>query len=149
VSRGFTLLELAVALAIAAMVMLLVIPAGRHRRDQQAMSGAAHEIATAMRLARARAVATNRSAAIVVDVANAAWRTAGPVHALPRGTQVTLRTAGAEEITASEGAIRFYPDGSATGGGLTLARGDTRYEVEVDWLTGAVAVREESVGRRR
>ncbi|MEX2616564.1 MAG: hypothetical protein WD767_10745 [Alphaproteobacteria bacterium] len=59
-------------------------------------------------------------------------------------------TAQQEAVTGRLGAIRFYPDGSATGGHLTLARmagGDNvaattgpAIRVSVDWLTGRVDV---------
>ena len=38
------------------------------------------------------------------------------------------------------GDIRFQPDGSSTGGRITLADGRRRMAVGVDWLTGRVSV---------
>ena len=38
------------------------------------------------------------------------------------------------------GSIRFYPDGGSNGGRITLGAGDLKYEVDVDWLTGRVAI---------
>jgi general secretion pathway protein H len=38
------------------------------------------------------------------------------------------------------GAIRFYPDGSSTGGRITVTFGRTQYLVDVDWLTGRVSI---------
>ena len=38
------------------------------------------------------------------------------------------------------GAIRFYPDGSSTGGRITVASGERKYLVDVDWLTGRVSI---------
>jgi general secretion pathway protein H len=40
------------------------------------------------------------------------------------------------------GAIRFNPDGSSTGGRISLSDGGRRIAVGVDWLTGRVAVAE-------
>jgi general secretion pathway protein H len=34
--------------------------------------------------------------------------------------------------------ILFFPDGGSTGGRLTLATGDRRRLIAVDWLTGRV-----------
>ena len=36
--------------------------------------------------------------------------------------------------------IRFYPDGSSSGGTITVARDNTAYDVSVDWLLGGVRV---------
>ena len=38
--------------------------------------------------------------------------------------------------------ITFYPDGSSTGGRVTLRDEDNGYVVDVDWLTGRIDVRE-------
>ena len=40
------------------------------------------------------------------------------------------------------GAIRFFPDGGSNGGRITLAAGERKYDVDVDWLTGRVAIQE-------
>ena len=38
------------------------------------------------------------------------------------------------------GSIRFYPDGGSNGGRITVASGERKFEVDVDWLTGRVAI---------
>ncbi len=44
--------------------------------------------------------------------------------------------------TSKRGAIRFYPDGSSTGGRITVASGERKFLVDVDWLTGRVSIKE-------
>ena len=41
----------------------------------------------------------------------------------------------------NRGRIRFFPDGSSTGGRVTLTSDERLYHVDVDWLTGQVRVR--------
>jgi general secretion pathway protein H len=53
---------------------------------------------------------------------------------------ITLFTAQSELTDAKTGAIRFYPDGSSTGGRVMLAREDRKFLVEVDWMTGQVKI---------
>jgi general secretion pathway protein H len=43
-------------------------------------------------------------------------------------------------VSESIGQIRFFPDGSATGGRIGLTLGAQQVEVVVDWLTGLVSV---------
>jgi general secretion pathway protein H len=43
---------------------------------------------------------------------------------------------------AGDNEIRFFPDGTSTGGRLTLALGERQEHVVVDWLTGAVSITE-------
>jgi general secretion pathway protein H len=40
------------------------------------------------------------------------------------------------------GSIRFFPDGSSTGGSISLASGRETHTVVVDWLTGRVRISE-------
>jgi len=37
-------------------------------------------------------------------------------------------------------AIRFYPDGSSTGGSIDLSVNGEGYRIKVDWLTGGVSL---------
>jgi general secretion pathway protein H len=47
-----------------------------------------------------------------------------------------------ELIGRSAGQIRFFPDGTSTGGRVTLTGSGSRYNVVVDWLTGLAAITE-------
>jgi general secretion pathway protein H len=42
----------------------------------------------------------------------------------------------------SVGSIRFFPDGSSTGGGVLLESDQAGYDVLVDWLTGGISIHE-------
>jgi general secretion pathway protein H len=41
---------------------------------------------------------------------------------------------------AGKGAVRFFPDGAATGGRVRLAANGGGWDVDVAWLTGEVRV---------
>ena len=56
--------------------------------------------------------------------------------------ELKLYTAQSEIVDDRRGAIRFYPDGSSTGGRVTVAAGERRLLVDVDWLTGRVSIKE-------
>jgi len=149
--NGFSLLEMIVALAIAALVFALVMPTDSRRRTRVELASSAREVAAALRLSRSQAIATNRSTAVVVDVENDLYRLAGASapRAFPRGSRITLHTTQDQELSEVTGAIRFYPDGSSTGGGVAISLGDDQYEVLVDWLTGRVSIHEQSEAQRR
>ena len=140
--KGFTLIELVVVLAIAALLLAIVLPFGFNRRGHDELASGAREIAGALRLARSRAILTNRPASFLVDVENGFYRPpgAGAAHAVPTGSHISLSTAQQEQLNAATGAIRFFPDGSATGDGVGLSRGAERYDILVDWLTGGVSI---------
>jgi general secretion pathway protein H len=124
---GFTLFELMVVLAIIGLALGLLGAQPPARSARLELDGAARSLAQSLQLARARAIAENRS--VAVTIGSAAYMRDGqaPQPFPPR-------------IKAVEtGTIRFAPDGSASGGELTL-RGDSgAVQVSVAWLTGRVS----------
>jgi general secretion pathway protein H len=59
---------------------------------------------------------------------------------LPHQAELGVYTAQGEVVDGNTAAIRFYPDGSSTGGRVTLAMGERKFHVDVDWLTGQVEI---------
>jgi general secretion pathway protein H len=62
------------------------------------------------------------------------------VHELPREIEIKLYTAQRDLVSDQVGAVRFYPDGGSNGGRITLAAGERKFDVDVDWLTGRVSI---------
>ncbi len=46
-------------------------------------------------------------------------------------------------LAPGRGGIRFYPDGSSTGGRVTLSLEGLQMRVDVEWLTGRVRITED------
>ena len=63
--------------------------------------------------------------------------------ALPESMALKLYTAQSELLDSATGGIRFFPDGSSTGGAITVSGPKLAYRVNVDWLTGTVAIVEQ------
>ena len=61
-------------------------------------------------------------------------------HTLPRQIELKLFTAQSDLVNEKIGAIRFFPDGGSNGGRVTLTAGERKFNVDVDWLTGRVAI---------
>lgn len=145
--RGFTLVEVLVVLAIMAFLAAVFMPLGARQRRHAELANDARRIAEALRLTRSRAILGNRALAFQVDVRHALYRAGGAPVALPNGIHLALTTAQDETLNRAVGAIRFFPDGSSTGGGIALSSASGRYDVSVDWLTGAVTVHEQALHR--
>jgi general secretion pathway protein H len=140
--RGFTLLELLVVLATIGLVLAFV--PGFMLRGQPGLDidVAARAIADALRQARSHAVLQNRDQLFALDIEERLFRVAGqhaPVQ-MDKDIEVTFQTARSEVMSDTIGQIRFFPDGSATGGRISLTLDGRRVEVVVDWLTGLVSV---------
>ena len=133
---GFTLVEMLVVLAVLAGLLGLVLTRGPARSAALDMREAAGAVAGALRLARGQAIAGNRSVAVAFKPAGARFQVgAGPVRGLPAG--IALAVVSAQEQRA---AIRFFPDGSSSGGRVELAGRGRGAQIGVDWLTGRVSV---------
>jgi len=143
-SSGVTLLELMIVLVLMALVAAVTIPLFGDGVSTTQLRGAARELAAGLRLARGQAIGQRGEATLQLDVAGRSF-TVPPdprVHALPAGIELKLFTAQRDLVSDTVGAIRFYPDGGSNGGRVTLAAGERKYDVDVDWLTGRVAILE-------
>jgi len=140
--QGFTLLELIVALGIMALGLAVVFPYFNASRAGYQLRAAAYEIATQLRDARAAAQARNVDQAFIIDVGNRrTWIEGGAApRALSPRLAVDVEVPGAELIGDNLVRLRFFADGSASGGKLILRDGARRATVSVNWLTGDVRI---------
>ncbi len=141
---GFTLLELLVVLAIVALMMAIAVPRFAGALPGAELDSGARKLAAGLREARSLAVSINR--AVPFTLSGGANRYAigrgGESKQLPENLAITLVT-GSREITgANQGSIRFFPDGSSTGGRIELAGTGGNRSIEVDWLTGRIRLGE-------
>lgn len=138
-AAGFTLLELIVVLAIMGLVVGFAIPALTSSSGTE-LRASARTLAAALRRTRNHAVSTNSAAALSVDVDKHQFAVAGErrTRTLPTSVKLKLFTARSELDSEARGRIRFFPDGSSTGGRVTLSGKGGIYSVDIDWLTGRI-----------
>lgn len=140
-ARGFTLIELVVALAIAALVVALVPPSLEKLRDGMHYRDTVRRVVIDLRSARQQASAEGRDVRFVVDMRSRRFGIEGrSLHVLPEPLTLRLTAAGIEWNTDQIGAIRFLSGGGATGGSIDVLRpqgGGVR--IVVDWLSASVS----------
>ncbi|MDE2408240.1 MAG: GspH/FimT family pseudopilin [Xanthomonadaceae bacterium] len=151
---GFSLLEMLLVLVLIAAASLLAMAAFSGGLRGMQMRAAAREVAAQMRFTRALAIASGQPQDVVIDPAARTWTAAKGRHGrLPEGGEVVFTGARAAQlgiVPASEGglgAVRFFPDGAATGGRLRLQANGAGWDVDVRWLTGEVRTQRREVGR--
>jgi general secretion pathway protein H len=133
---------LLVVLALVALLAAFVLPSFRPGADA-AVRTAIRDVAASLRLARNQALAGNRPVRFTLDADQRTyWLDGARRGSLPEGVEIRMVAAETERLSGSRAAIRFFPDGSATGGSVTLVRNGRSREVEVDWLTGRVGLRD-------
>ena len=143
-ARGFTLIEIIVVLAIGAGVLALVSGVVFRGTSTSDLKAAARTLASGLRHAQSTAMATRRDALLTLDLDAREYYLPSDTraHKLPDGLELKLFTAQSEAVSEKKGAIRFYPDGSSTGGRITVQTGERKFLVDVDWLTGRVSINE-------
>ena len=125
-----------------AIVAALVVPDVRQAACRHRAALAARQLAAGLRPARSEAVAQRRETFLVLDLEGTALqgRPDPQEYALPSSVELKLFTAQKDLVDDKVGSIRFFPDGGSNGGRITVASGERKYEVDVDWLTGRVAI---------
>lgn len=140
--RGFTLIELLVVLLIMGLLVTLGPIAFHRALPGLSLTAEARDVAAVFREARSVAIRDNREAVVSFDVQAKTYRLEGPgkEHDVDPGLGLKLVSAASEQVGENVGRIRFFPDGTSTGGRVTLSSGERKYYVVVDWLTGRVQV---------
>ena len=139
--RGFTLLELLAVLLILGIAFTISLPALTTGSATE-IKAAARVVAAGLRQAREHAITNHRATVMELDVQRRRIVLGKRSRQLPEQARMALFTARRERIDDTRGAIRFFPDGSSTGGRVTLATGNQSVLVDVDWLTGRVSILE-------
>jgi general secretion pathway protein H len=139
---GFTLIEVILVMVIIAAGSVMIVRGIGSGTPTWELKGGARKIAAAMRVARSEALTTRRETTVTIDLERREFVVSSDarVHPLPKAAEIKLFTADQEVVSETQGAIRFYGDGSSTGGRVTIGEGDRRFEVDVDWLTGRVRI---------
>jgi len=141
-ARGFTLIEIIAVLAIGVAALALISGMVFRGPSTSDLKAAARTLAAGLRQAQSTAMVTRRDASLTVDLDSREFWLPNETesHKLPAGLELKLFTAQSEAVSEKRGGIRFYPDGSSTGGRITVQSGERKFLVDVDWLTGRVAI---------
>lgn len=147
-TAGFTLVELLVVLLIMGLMASIAAPYFGRLAPRLEAKAAAREVVSLLRTARGEAIRDNREVVMVVDLDRRTLTIdSGRGMTVVEGLGLQLLTGTAELIDDGSGRIRFYPDGTSTGGRVTISdpgypdsNAGRAFNVRIDWLTGRVAV---------
>lgn len=138
-ARGFTLIEIIVVVALIAVLTGVIAAVISGGLGSAKIRAASKDLVAALRSTRATAVVKRESQVLVLDVERRAYKAPGRDWVeLPKDMEMSMVTAADEQLDEGQGQIRFFPDGSSTGGNIELSRGEALWRIEIGWLTGEV-----------
>lgn len=138
---GFTLLEVLVVVALMAIIASLTAPLVAGARSGAEAQVSARQVAATLRKSRSQAIIENRELVVTVDVEGHSIGIDDEVaQNLPDSLRIRVYSAHFEHQDGDTAGIGFFPDGSSTGGEIILQDGRSAYHVQIEWLTGQVAI---------
>lgn len=147
-AAGFTLMELMVVMAIAALMVGVVLPTGARLFETMQYRDAIRQLSQAVGAARYQAITKGSAMDLVVEPEAGRYllkRASEPVNEAAMNTldeDLSFAAVTASEVSPGSGlaAIRFYPHGGSTGGSLSVQRPNgSGVRLRVNWLLGTVS----------
>lgn len=140
-TRGFTLLEMLAVIILIGIAAAAVSISVAHGLASARINSAAGELAAALRATRMQAIVHGEQRVFEVNTRDATYRGADRRDVrLPKGLELSVTSAASDQSGGDMARIRFFPDGSSTGGRITLRSGQREWHVNVSWLTGAISI---------
>lgn len=138
---GFTLIELVIVLLVSVLGLTVIGSNISSGNQSTRLEAAARDVASALRHARGQALVNHRDMSVAFSLADNAYAMGDDKpHLLPAQLEMTLTIAQDQFENDEIGHIRFFADGSSTGGRVTLVWDNLLRRIDVNWITGAVAI---------
>lgn len=141
-ARGFTLIELTIVLLIVVLGFSVIgtnIAAGNQSAQLKALS---RDLASALRYARGQALISHKEVTVAINLAENSYQLSNRDKIFHFADEIDLTLVIAQDEFEGEeiGHLRFYPDGSSSGGRITLEWGNLISKIDVNWLSGAIVI---------
>jgi general secretion pathway protein H len=144
-SAGFTLLELIVVLVIMGLGFAAIGINLSSGNETTELKVTARDMVSALRHAKGLAQMSHKETVLTIDFAENSYTVSGhdKVYEIPQTIDTTMHT-GQSELTDGTGSMRFFPDGSSSGGWIKLERGKMAWRMDINWLTGQIELKDAS-----
>ncbi len=142
---GFTLIEVIVVMVMIAVLAGMVASGMTDSLRKSKIRAVSKNLVSAMRYTRGQAVVKHEQKTISFNVEDKTYQAPRKkvVH-IPDEIDINVYTADSEVADETRGSIRFFSDGSSTGGWVKLTHKNKIWKINVNWLTGEISMIEGS-----
>lgn len=139
---GVILLDMVIAMAVLALLIMLVLPTLPHETTPSRLGAYAEQVAAILKSDRSSAARSGREVGTRVDIAGKRIESGAGRQALSLPRDVTLDLIASDTCRSPRGefAVVFAADGRSCGAVITLAKGGRDWRIRVNWLTGFIDV---------
>lgn len=141
-TRGFTLIELLLVIVIVAMAAAIAAPQIGSGNQTAKLNSAVRDVSSAFRFARGQALTHHKEISVIFNLQNNSYQITdkNKLFYLASAIEITLNVAQSQIISEDEGGVRFFSDGSSTGGQIILEIEQDKRQIDINWLTGQVTL---------
>ncbi|MFK8013159.1 MAG: GspH/FimT family pseudopilin [Marinicellaceae bacterium] len=137
---AFTLLEILVVMVMIVVIMSFFSSSMMKSLDKAKIRAASKDLVSALRYTRGQAVVKHEEKTISFNVKDKTYKAPRKkMVKIPQEMEMYVYTASSDIASDSVGSIRFFSDGSSTGGWVKLVHGDKIWQINVNWLTGEIS----------
>jgi general secretion pathway protein H len=142
-ARGFTLIELMAVILLLAIALTAVTFSFSKSLRAARITAASRDLVAALRYTRGQAIVKEKQEVLLLNLDDNSYTAPGkaPVK-LPADMTLRLTTAEQEVTGGNTGGIRFFADGSSTGGHISVLQDRREWRINVAWLTGDISLDE-------
>jgi general secretion pathway protein H len=139
---GIVLLDIVIAMAAFALLVLLVLPSLPHETTASRLGAYAAEVAAILKSDRGAAARAGHDVATSIDVATRQIASGAGGRKLTLPEDVTLDLVASDTCLLQPGqfAVIFAADGRSCGAVISLAKNGLDWRIRINWLTGFIDV---------
>lgn len=141
--KAFSLLEVLVVMGLLAVIAGFVSSSMYDSLKKAKINAVSKDLMSALRYTRGQAVIKHEQQVITFNVEDKTYKAPKKKSIqIPDEIDINIFTASSDIVNDKIGSIRFFSDGSSTGGWVKLTYGEKIWKINVNWLTGEIRMEE-------
>ena len=139
--KAFSLLEVLIVMVFIAVIAGFVTSSMTKSLRKTKIRAVSKNLLSALRYTRGQAIVKHEQKIITFNVKEKTYKAPRKKTVqIPDEIDINVYTADSDVQDESTGSIRFFSDGSSTGGWVKLTYGEKIWQINVNWLTGEISM---------